>query len=92
MSQATTALKLKEPITFGSETISTLVFHRPKAKHFRTFPMEPKFGDVLDLMGKLCGQPTPVMDELSIADLTEVAKLFEGFIPAGLATGKGRSA
>ena len=83
----TKVVKLKEPIEFGSQTITELAFRRPKAKDFRQFPGTPNMGDILDLAGRLCGQPKAVIDELDVVDMTEVARVVEGFIPAGRGTG-----
>lgn len=81
-------LKLKEPIKHGSETISELVFRKPKAKDFRSVPMEPNMGDILNLVGKLSGQPPSVIDELGTEDMMEACAKVSGFFPAGLGTGK----
>lgn len=82
-------LKLKEPIQFGSETITELRFRAPKAKDLRPLPAEgPKTqGDSIDLAGRLCGQPSVVMDELGLEDLAEVSSIIEAFMPSGPATG-----
>lgn len=84
-------IHLKQPITFGSETIASLTLRKPKAKDFRKLPMEPNFGDILDLIARLSGQPAPVIDEMGAEDLMEVAALVEGFMPGGPATGEKRS-
>jgi len=83
-----TKIKLEEVIQFGSETISELELQKPKAKHFRTLPQEPTTGDLLDLAGRLCGQPPKVMDELSIGDMKKVLEAVAGFLGAGPETGK----
>lgn len=85
MSQKT--VKLKDPIQFGSETISELVLQKPKAKHFRALPTQPDTGDILNLAGKLCGQPPSVIDELSIEDMAAVMEAVSDFLPSSLATG-----
>ncbi len=90
MSEAV-VLRLKEPVQFGSEIVAELSLRRPKAKDFRRLPMDPKFGDILDLAGQLAGQPKAVMDELGAEDLMEVMNLVGGFIPGGRGTGVGRS-
>lgn len=78
---------LKEPISFGSETITELSLRRPKAKDFRRLPMEPGMGDLLDLAGALARQPKPVMDELGIEDMTSVLEVVGGFMPGGRGSG-----
>lgn len=80
-------LTLRSPIQFGSQVVTELRMREPKAKDFRRFPMTPTMGDILDLVGQLSGQPKPVIDELSVADLAEVSALVEGFIPGGRGTG-----
>jgi hypothetical protein len=86
-------LKLQEPIIVGSgEPIEQLTFQKPKAKHFRRFPTEPTMGDVLDLLGKLCGRSSIEMDELSVVDMMEATQIVMGFIPSGLKSGSERSA
>jgi hypothetical protein len=82
-----TTVKLKEPIRFGEQVVDELALRKPKAKDFRSFPENPTMGDVLDLVGRLSGQPKQVIDELGVEDLAEVSKLVEGFIPGGRATG-----
>jgi hypothetical protein len=78
------SLTLKVPIVIGSETITELRFRAPKAKDFRTMPMDGQtVGHILDMMGKLCGQPNVVMDELSLEDLEEVSSLFYRFTSRG---------
>lgn len=86
MSEPTT-IKLRTPIVFGSNTIEELTLRRPKAKDFRSLPMEPRFGDILDLAGRLCAQPKAVMDELDVEDLDEVMNIVGDFVPGGRGTG-----
>lgn len=79
---------LKQPITFGQDIITSLTIRPPKAKDFRKLPMDPKFGDILDLVSRLTAQPPAVIDELGADDLVEVAAIVEGFMPLGLGTGE----
>lgn len=91
---ATTApvtVKLREPITFGTQVIDELVIRKPKGKDFRQLPMEPGMGDILDLAGRLSGQPKPIIDELGAEDLLEVMNVVGGFLPGGPGTGDGPS-
>lgn len=80
-------VKLREPISIGSQTIDQLEFRKPKAKDFRQLPLDPKFGDMLTLAGKIAGQPDVVMDELCTEDMMAVVEAVAGFMPAGLGTG-----
>lgn len=82
-------LILKKPIQSGSETISKLVFVEPKAKHMRSMPPNPTVSDLLDLAGRLSGQPKHVIDELSIVDMNEVMAVISGFLDGSPQTGSG---
>ena len=62
-------LTLKEPITFGSETLYELSLMPLKAKHLRGLPAELDMDALLILAGRLTGQPPKVIDELSMMDL-----------------------
>lgn len=82
-------LKLKHPIKVGSEEqIFELTFREPKARDIRKMPAQPGTSDILDLAGKLCGQPPSVIDELSMADTAEVLDIVGNFMLAGQETGK----
>lgn len=87
MEPTTKRLKLKEPIEFGSETITELVIRKPKAKDFRRMPAELKMGDMLDLLGTLCGQPKAVIDELCVEDMNAANEIVAGFMGRGPETG-----
>lgn len=78
---------LKEPISFGSETVVELKLRPPKAKDFRRLPLELKLGDLLDLAGQLSGQPKAVIDELGVDDLARVMEVVGNFVPGGRGTG-----
>ena len=80
-------LKLREPIKHGSEIISELTIQKPKAKHIRGLPQAPNTGDVLNLGGKLCGQPPSVIDELCIEDTQDLLEIVESFMVGGRETG-----
>ncbi|QPC44007.1 phage tail assembly protein [Kaustia mangrovi] len=87
----TQTVTLKEPVDWGDgETITHLEFRVPKAKDFRNLPMEPKFGDILDLMGKLCTRADGplIVEELEPADMMAVAGVVGDFIPGGPGIGK----
>ena len=86
MSAAVT-VKLREPIPFGSETITELTLRKPKAKDFRRMPMSPGIGDLLDLAGQLSAQPKAVIDELGPEDMQEVLERVGDFFPSGRGTG-----
>ncbi len=84
---STITVKLAEPIEFGSRTISELTLRKPKAKDMRQFPLAPQMGDMLDLASKLAGEPTSVIDELSVQDMTRVVEVIGDFLGASQATG-----
>lgn len=83
-----TKLKLKEPIKQGEELITELEFKIPHAKDMRGMSLEPKFSDILDLAGRLCGHPPSVIDQLSAPDAMEVAAIVGNFITNGRGTGE----
>lgn len=83
-----TVLKLKEPIKIGSEEKSELVFEKPKAKHLRKLPTKPDTGDILDLAGKLCGEPPSTIDELGMTDTMAMLDLVSSFLDSSQKTGK----
>jgi hypothetical protein len=80
-------LKLKEPVQQGSEIISELKFRAPKAKDFRRLPSNPQTGDILDLAGRLCGQPPSMIDELGMEDMKAVLEVVGNFMEPGQQTG-----
>lgn len=82
-----TVLKLKEPVTYGSEIISELKIRKPKAKDIRKLPQNPSTGDILDLAGRLCGHPPSVIDELSIEDVGDLLEIVGNFMQPGQKTG-----
>jgi hypothetical protein len=87
--QGPKTVKLKTPVTWGSEVIFELTVQKPKAKHVRNLPAEPKTGDLLDLAASLCGQTPRLIDELSIEDMTALMEVVGSFLGGGLKTGNG---
>lgn len=87
---ARTPYTLKEPIEFGSETITVLEFRKPKARDLLDIPLsgDQRVRGVLQLAGRLCGQPQRVMEEMSIEDFMEVSSIIDGFTPLGQSTGQ----
>ena len=79
--------KLKEPVKAGSETITELTIRAPKAKDLRKLPAQPQTGDLLDLAGRLCGQPPSVIDELGMDDTMAVLDIVGNFMEPGQTTG-----
>jgi hypothetical protein len=72
--------KLQYPITFGSETITTLKLRQLKLKHLKK--VDEVNGDIsktaklIELMADI---PPPVVDEISPKDVTEIGKIIESF-------------
>ena len=80
-------VKLKDPIPFGSETITELTLREPLAKDFRRMPLNPNTGDLLDFAGQLAAQPKAVIDQLRRRDMQAVLEVVGGFFDDGPATG-----
>ena len=79
-------VRLEFPVQHGGEVIEELVIKRPKAKHLRGMA-QGTVSEVLDLMGKLSGQPPSVIDELSLEDFEKAQEVVEGFMPPGQMAG-----
>lgn len=83
-------LKLKEPVTIGSITVTELNFReRVVAGDLRGVPMRDPmyFEDLLKIAGRLCAQPDPVMNALGVEDAMEVVATVGGFIGGSQKTG-----
>ena len=80
-------IKLREPIAVGSESIGSLTVRKPKAKDIRGLPTQPTTGDILDLAGRLCGQPPSAIGELGIEDTMELLEVVGNFMEPGQKTG-----
>ena len=83
---------LRKPIQIGEEgaPITELTFRDEiVAGDMRGVPIRdpPYWDDVLKIAGRLCAQPDPVMNKLSMADLQEVFALVNSFTGSGPATG-----
>lgn len=83
-------IKLTEPVTVGSKTVTELTIRPLKAKHLRGI----KFGydgidsDVmLDLASKITGELPAVIDELSVEDLAALGAAVSDFLPLGALMG-----
>lgn len=87
-------MKLKRPITQGSQVIEELTFRPATAKDFRHLPTVTGFemDTLLTLAGRLSGQTDPVIDKLEGDDLEEVIALVSGFMPGSRRTGSAPSA
>lgn len=87
---------LKEPVQYGSETITELNFQKPRGKHLRGLTIKTagdggvifSLGDMMDLAGRLATVAPSVISELGADDVMEVMGIVGGFIGAGPETGK----
>lgn len=71
--------KLTEKIVQGSKEITEFELFKPKARHMRQMPSNPKTDDILKIIGALAAQPDSVIDELSISDMNSLAEFFGAF-------------
>jgi hypothetical protein len=80
--------ELRWPIQFGSETITKLEIRRPKGKDLRKMRVDqPGQVTTLDLISRLTGQPSAVVDEMDSEDIEEVGEIIKGFTLSGRKTG-----
>ena len=83
-------IKLTEPVTVGSKTVTELRIRPLKAKHLRgiRFGYDGIDSDVmLDLASKITGELPAVIDELSIEDLAALGEAVSDFLPPGAIMG-----
>jgi hypothetical protein len=81
--------ELKEPIAWGSETVSKLEFRKPQIGDIKFMKLtEPTLDDILRLASKLSGQSQQLIDSLSIQDGMEVADLLGNYLGPSPETGK----
>lgn len=83
-------LNLQEPIEWGKETRTTVVVNRRlKAKDFKGIVASNiRFDDMMRLISKVSGEPIAFIEELDAADLFELSKVVQSFLPSGLTTGE----
>lgn len=84
----TIPVQLGTPVTQGEEEYRVLEIRKPKARDLRDLPMQPKMGDMFNLVADLAGVPYSVIDELDWADTEKVMDVVGNFMPAGRRTGK----
>ena len=85
----TKTLKLCEPIPQGSESIDSMTFQKPKAKHLKHMKLDKmEMADFLVLGGKISGNPPSVMDELGMADMFAMVEVISDFLPHMEVSGK----
>lgn len=67
-------IKLVEPVTFGSETISVVILKAPKGKHLKLLPPNPALKDILNMASKVSGVSSVVIDEMCATDVLAIAE------------------
>lgn len=72
-------LPLSKAIQYGKKEVIELLLDEPKAKHIRQMPTSPIMDDVLQVCGKLAGEPDSLIDELSLKDCNNLAEFFGAF-------------
>lgn len=84
-----TTVKLKTPIEGADQQLTELSFRPLVAKDLRRLKLSEdyKLDLLLDLAGRLSGQPDHVIDQLAGSDLQEVIAVVSGFLATGLGTG-----
>jgi hypothetical protein len=87
MDDSKTTVKLMFPITVGGAVLSQLELKKPKAKHLKDMPAEPKFGDLMRIAAKLADLPPSTVDELEAADAMAVAEAVGNLLAPGQKTG-----
>lgn len=84
-------VKLQHPIEYGSEMIYELKLRRAKGKEYRAFHGgDPSMDEMLDLLGKLSGQPPSVIDELDGDDIEGAFEAMAKCLPSSRKTLKQR--
>ncbi|MDR1656129.1 MAG: phage tail assembly protein [Deltaproteobacteria bacterium] len=77
-------VELTEPIEFGSSVVGKLALRPPRAKDLRYLAPgaldKLTFGEIMDLAGRLAGQPPEFMDLLSVADTAKVSSAVFDFL------------
>lgn len=73
-------ITLGTPVEFGEETVHELVMPRPKGKHLRSLPNNPRLSDQIDLSGRLLGRPPSFFDEMDAADVNSVVLTLDFFV------------
>lgn len=84
----TIPVQLDEPVHHGEDEYRVLEIRKPFARDLRDLPLEPKVGDMLNLVADLAGVPYSVVDQLGWGDVEKVMTTVGNFMPAGRKTGK----
>lgn len=82
-------LYLREPLTFGEESIDHLIIKKPKAKHLKGVDLNKMGIDTtLAVLSKLTGQFPQALEELGMADLGAATEVVKDFLADLLQDGK----
>jgi len=80
--------KLATPVTVNEKVYEDLEFPRPKGKHLKNIPANPKLGDVMEVANRVCNVPPKVFDEMDSYDYAQVGEIIEGFLSKAPKTSK----
>lgn len=87
-------IALAEPLKAGSQAITELVVKPMRAKHMAGMPLDKaamQFSHLLEIAGRLTGQPPAVLGEIRGQDLADLLEVVGGFFSDFLPTGDERS-
>lgn len=90
MSDERKIVKLKHPVSHGSETISELAFRRGRLADMKGVSMgllSVEADVLMKIAGRMCGQPSAVIEQLDEDDAAEVMRIALGFYMRCLQTG-----
>lgn len=76
-------VKLKYPVTQGSQTTEEVTVDRPKAKHMRGIKDITSIDGSLAMISKVINQPPSFVDELDAADIEQISEVMESFLQPG---------
>ncbi|NRA62962.1 MAG: phage tail assembly protein [Pseudobacteriovorax sp.] len=77
-------LTLKSPIEFGNSTIEELTFKEVTALEMRGIKPGMSMGELLDIAGKLSGQPKSVINRLKAEDANAVVEYVGNALGGGV--------
>ena len=76
-------LTLKQPIEFGNSIIEELTFKEGTALEMRSIKPGMSMGELLDIAGKLSGQPKSVINKLKAEDANAVVEYVGNALAGG---------
>jgi hypothetical protein len=77
-------IKLRYPVTQGSEVVSEIRFtRRPKVDDLRDTSSADEVGRSRKLISRLAGVPESVVKEIDLEDFTEINQVIDGFLSSG---------